>query len=243
MNPNYTQKRHFPKVKIEQLFQAILIKTFQRGWKLSASLVFCLEHWGKSPVCACVSQYGVDTKTSVLPTGWKLLSYAKSSRETQQTRLYFHRPKYNKELIYRCLKRRHMLPTATASNVLNVELFFAHFTFCSSVLLPFWKTSKKWGSYICCFWGSKASSQFSLDIPPTVCVCVKARARGSNCFLPPENSRRWTFEWNWPAGAMTYLFQFAWGGRNDLYPEANVNAFWVIVQNKRKLKPNIKTLI
>lgn len=95
-------------MKIEQLFQAILIKTFQRGWKLSVSLVFCLERWGKSTVSACVSQHGVDTKTSVLPTGWKLLSYAKCSRETQQTTLYFHRPKYNKELLYRFEEASHV---------------------------------------------------------------------------------------------------------------------------------------
>lgn len=38
--------------------------------------------------------------------------------------------------------------------------------------------------------------------------------------------------------AGSYLLQFARCGRDNTYPEVNVNAFRVIVQNKRKLNKN-----
>lgn len=80
--------------------------------------------------------------------------------------------------------------------------------------------------------------------PPTVCVCVKTQARGSNCFLAAKNSGRWTFEWSsaGAARAARYLSQLVRGGRDDPDPEANVDAVRVIVQHKRKLERNTNTL-
>lgn len=45
------------------------------------------------------------------------------------------------------------------------------------------------------------------------------------------------------ARAVSYLTQFVWGSRDDPYPEVNVNAMRVIVQNKRKLETNTKDLL
>lgn len=39
---------------------------------------------------------------------------------------------------------------------------------------------------------------------------------------------------------LSYLLQFVGDGRDHPNPEVNVNAFRVIVQNKRKLKRNIQ---
>lgn len=52
------------------------------------------------------------------------------------------------------------------------------------------------------FGAKEVCSGFSLPhthyiLSPTVCVCVKTQAKGSNCFLEPKISRRWTFEWSW----------------------------------------------
>lgn len=45
------------------------------------------------------------------------------------------------------------------------------------------------------------------------------------------------------AGAVPYLSQFVRGGRDDPYPEANVNALRVIVQHERKLGEKQKKTI